>query len=192
MSPKIRMIDYYSKYFLSTFSACNAQSCAQQNDCSGRHSFTLTRPSKLLGSRRFDTDPVLRHPKPARDIFFYRRIIRRQLGLLCHQSNIRIDEFKVPAPHEAQDRIQHRRAGDSAVSRIGVREMHSNIPFRHGAENCVDQGMAYDIRVRMTHQTHPMRNLHAAENELSPAAKSVNVETMSDAKFSSHFFRKRV
>ena len=192
MSPKIRMIDYYSKYFLSTFSACNAQLCAQQDDCGGRHSFTLTRPTKLLGRCRFDTDPVLRHPKPARDILFHRCIIRRQLRLLCHQSNIHIDQFKVPAPHEAQDGIQHRRAGDSPISRIGVREMHSNIPFRHGAENRVDQSMTYDIRVRVTHQAHAMGNLHAAENEFSPAAKSMNVETMADAKFPSHFFRRPV
>jgi hypothetical protein len=44
----------------------------------------------------------------------------------------------------------------------------------------------------VTGQTHPIGNLHAAENELSPAAKSMNVEAMSDAKFSSHFQKVRL
>jgi hypothetical protein len=65
--------------------------------------------------------------------------------------------------------------------------MYSNIPFGHRAENGIDHGMANHIRIRMTRKTHAIWDLHAAKNELTPAAKSMNVETVSYPKLSSHF-----
>jgi hypothetical protein len=69
--------------------------------------------------------------------------------------------------------------------------MYSNIPFGHRAENGVDHGVADHIRIRVAHEAHSMGNLNAAENKLTSPPKSMNVETMSYAKFSNHASERR-
>src|SRR5215471_1482037 len=64
--------------------------------------------------------------------------------------------------------------------------MAADVSFAQCAEDCVDQGVEHGVRIGMADESAVVGNLNAAEYKFSPAAKTMHVETMSDANVLCH------
>jgi len=60
--------------------------------------------------------------------------MRRQLGLLRKQRDIRVDQRKALASHHTQYFGQHLAASDTFILRIAVRKVSANIAVSHRAK----------------------------------------------------------
>jgi hypothetical protein len=64
--------------------------------------------------------------------------------------------------------------------------MRADVALAHRAQERVDQSVEQHVGVRMAGEACGVGNLDAAENELSPALKAMDVEAVADAKITSH------
>ena len=189
MSHEIRIVDYYRNNLLSTNWPRKPALPAQQNHCCRGHSFTLSFPAKFSVVVALILIRSGSKPQSFATFSRIRGIMPRQFRLLRHQSDIGIDQLKTLTPHDLQRLGQKFAAGDVFVTWIAVGKMRANIAFTQCAENGVDQRMQHRIGVGMAQQAPLVKESHAAQNELSPAAKSVHIEAMSDAKIRAIFCR---
>lgn len=154
-----------------------------------RHAPPCPDPSQAFGRHRFEIDSLLRNAEQLRDAPANRPEVRRQARLLSDDRDVAVDEAEFSPRHHSQNFSQQLRAGNILRARIGIGKVAADIALSHGAQKGVDQRMEKHVGVRVARQSNGGRNLDPAEDELSPAAKAVNVEAVADAEItcSCHF-----
>ena len=76
--------------------------------------------------------------------------------------------------------LQEHIAGCSAPARVGVRKEMADVRLAQRAEHRVADGVHQDVRIRMSIEPLAVRNLNAAEDELSACDQLVNIVTDAD------------
>src|SRR5215470_11334631 len=107
--------------------------------------------------------------------------MRRKPRLFGNDGEIAVDDRKFFPPHDAENVFQELDARDIFIARVAVRKMETDVALAERSENRVDQRVEQHIGVGMAGEPRAVRNLDAAENELTPALKAMRVEAVTDA-----------
>lgn len=137
--------------------------------------------SEPLVGRRLDGDLIDGDPEGIGDVRPHPVGVRRDLRGFEDDGRIDVHDRPSVLRQEIADVPEEDEAGDSAVARVGVREVSADIPERRGAEKGVGDRMEEHIRVGVPVETGRMRDGDPAEDEGAALLQGMNVIAETDA-----------
>ena len=135
----------------------------------------LSRKAQPLLGRRLHADAICLYAHCRGKSFAHERDVRRELRALGDHRTVNIPDIVAVLSQNSADLTQKPDAVSAEETVVIIGKELADIAERSRAEKRVHKRVRQNIRVRVAEQTFFIAYLNAAEDELSPLDKAVNV-----------------
>jgi len=143
----------------------------------GYNAFAAACKSQGFARRRFHRNTIDVDPGNFGNARSHDIAMRSDTRSFTHNGYVQESDSAATRTHTINRKSEETVGTGAAPLRVAWREMHANVAVGQCAQNCINEGMQYDIGVRMTRDTLGVSNPDAPQHDMIAFAKLMYVKS---------------